>query len=55
MFERVCFICYAYDNKRMGIRGTNEEWEWEWEIEKWEIVVNVHTVLKKSVNFDKTT
>ena len=33
-------------NKRMGIRGTNEEWEWEWEIEKWEIVVNVHTVLK---------
>ena len=31
-------------NKRMGIRGTNEEWEWE--IEKWEIVVNVHTVLK---------
>lgn len=31
-------------NKRMGIRGANEEWEWE--IEKWEIVVNVHTVLK---------
>ena len=31
-------------NKRVGVRGISEEWEWE--IEKWEIVVSVHTVLK---------
>ena len=31
-------------NKRVGVRGMSEEWEWE--IEKWEIVVSVHTVLK---------
>ena len=31
-------------NKRVGVRGMSEEWEWE--IEKREIVVSVHTVLK---------
>lgn len=26
----------------------NGEWEWEWEIEKWEIVVSVHTACIKN-------
>ena len=31
-------------DKRVGVRGMSEEWEWE--IEKGEIVVSVHAVLK---------
>ena len=39
----VSFVMLMVD-KRVGVRSMSEEWEWE--IEKWEIVVSVHTVLK---------